>query len=226
MILLGGLGDEFIDVNNNLVHDANLGVSASVLTRVVLNPDGRGNNGCYDPPDSWTELGNTKMQNRGTSQGPGFLTFRPDWLGDRFNALEPLHRDTNGDQFFDPAAGDIFSVNDFNNNGQWDEGEDLAIDVNGNGFFDPEENWVQVSCVDPSQPSCGNPLNATGLINFSASGPAGFSLSYTDPEGVAYDVRWNIQQTPNSTRKIVVGVRAEPGALPAPPVHLRTLVAR
>lgn len=96
----------------------------------------------------------------------------------------------------------------------------------GLGFFDPEENWVQVSCVDPSQPSCGNPLNATGLINFSASGPAGFSLSYTDPEGVAYDVRWNIQQTPNSTRKIVVGVRAEPGALPAPPVHLRTLVAR
>ncbi|MFQ5776552.1 MAG: hypothetical protein ACE5IP_00930 [Terriglobia bacterium] len=96
----------------------------------------------------------------------------------------------------------------------------------GLGFFDPEGNWVQVSCADPAQPSCGNPLNASGLINFSASGPAGFSLSYADPEGVAYDVRWNIQQTPNSTRKIVVGVRAQPGILPAPPVHLRTLIAQ
>jgi len=57
-------------------------------------------------------------------------------LGEPFNH-EPLDRDVNGNGFFDPADGDIFSEHDLNNNGRWDPGEPLAIDVNGNGFFDP-----------------------------------------------------------------------------------------
>lgn len=93
------------------------------------------------------------------------------------------------------------------------------------GFFDRAGNWIQVSCAAPAQESCGNPLTEAGRIDFSLAPLAGFSLSYQDPRGVSYNVRWNVQRTPSNTKQFVVGVRARSGALLVPPVQLRTLFA-
>lgn len=95
----------------------------------------------------------------------------------------------------------------------------------GGGFFDGDGNWIQVSCPDPTQESCGNPLNAVGLIDFSLDPLVGFSLAYQDPGGSAYDIRWNIQVTPSNAKQFVVGVRARRNVIIVPPVHLRTLIA-
>ncbi len=92
-------------------------------------------------------------------------------------------------------------------------------------FFDGDGNWIQVSCPDPAQESCGNPLNTVGLIDFSRTAPPGFSLTYQDPRGASYDVRWNIRVTPSNTKQIAIGVRTRTAIFNVPPVHLRTLVA-
>ncbi len=95
----------------------------------------------------------------------------------------------------------------------------------GGSFFDRDGNWIQVSCPDPAQESCGNPLNSVGLIDFSLTAPPGFSLTYQDPRGASYDVRWNIRVTPSNTKQIVIGVRARTAVFNVPAVHLRTLIA-
>lgn len=95
----------------------------------------------------------------------------------------------------------------------------------GGGFFDPEGNWIQVSCPVPGTESCGNPLNATGGIDFSVPPLVGFALVSQDAAGMAYDLRWNIRIGPGGIKQFVVGVRAQPSAFRVPLVHLRTLVA-
>ncbi|MFQ5741006.1 MAG: hypothetical protein ACE5JX_18545 [Acidobacteriota bacterium] len=93
------------------------------------------------------------------------------------------------------------------------------------GFSDPDGNWIQVDCLNAAQETCGSPLNDFGLIDFSQDALVSFSLPSTDPDGITYDIRWNIQRSPNGTRRIIVGVRGRAGIFLIPAVHLRTLVA-
>lgn len=99
-----------------------------------------------------------------------------------------------------------------------------AFDAGG-GFSDRDGNCVKTICA-PGIESCGNALNGTGGVDFSLPLTSGFSFTEIDPQGMHYDVRWNIHATPSNQLLVSVGVRAQRGIILAPPVNLRALVTR
>src|SRR5208337_5635141 len=62
-------------------------------------------------------------------------------------------------------------------------------------FTDLNGNTVDVACPGAPGTSCGNPLTASGLIDFSQAASVGFSTQLADPSGQQYSVRWNISVT-------------------------------
>jgi len=98
-------------------------------------------------------------------------------------------------------------------------------------FTDLNGNTVEVSCPGSPGTSCGNPLTASGLIDFSQAPPVGFSTQLTDPAGFPYSIRWNITVTASSVtnsngKKIVLAGKpvSLTGGL-APVVQFQTLTA-
>lgn len=91
---------------------------------------------------------------------------------------------------------------------------------------DLDGNTVDVACPGTPGTSCGNPLTASGLIDFSAAAPVGFSAQLADPSGQQYSIRWNISVTASNGRKIILAGRALylTGGL-APVVQFQTLTA-
>ena len=93
-------------------------------------------------------------------------------------------------------------------------------------FTDLDGNTVEVACPGTPGTSCGNPLTATGLIDFSQAPPVGFSTQLPDPSGQQYAIRWNISVTASQGRKIIVagkGLNLTGGL--APVVQFQTLTA-
>jgi type IV pilus modification protein PilV len=96
----------------------------------------------------------------------------------------------------------------------------LYSDADGNTLLD-------ASCAGAAGTSCGNPLTADGLIDFSAASAVGYSVQLQDGSGQTYSVRWNVMVTANDGRRIILGSKAlnPPAGVPGV-VHLQTLVAR
>ncbi len=94
----------------------------------------------------------------------------------------------------------------------------------GGSFQDHDGNWIQMSCGRRVN-ACGSSLNAAGAIDFTVPGVTGFSFTETDPQGVVYDVRWNIHTMSGTKVLVVLGVHAQKGILLVPPVTLKTYAA-
>jgi Tfp pilus assembly protein PilV len=100
------------------------------------------------------------------------------------------------------------------------------ISVPSGSFTDLDGNTIEVACPGMPGRSCGNPLTATGLIDFSQAAPVGFSTQLADPSGQQYSVRWNISVTASNGRKTTLAGQAVnlTGGL-APVVQFQTLTA-
>ena len=100
------------------------------------------------------------------------------------------------------------------------------ISAPSGSFTDLDGNTVEVACPGAPGTSCGNPLTASGLIDFSEAAPVGFSTQLADPAGQQYSIRWNISVTPSNGRKTILAGKALSltGGL-APPVQFQTLTA-
>ena len=100
------------------------------------------------------------------------------------------------------------------------------ISAPSGSFTDLDGNTVQVACPGTPGTSCGNPLTASGLIDFSQAAPVGFSTQLTDPSGQQYSIRWNISVTASNGRKTVLAGKAVylTGGL-APAVQYQTMTA-
>jgi Tfp pilus assembly protein PilV len=101
-----------------------------------------------------------------------------------------------------------------------------AFDLSGS-FTDVDGNTVDVACSGTPGTSCGNPLTASGLIDFSQAPPVGFSAQLTDSSGQVYALRWNLTVTPSEGKKILVAAQplsAAGGIVGA--IQLQTLVAQ
>jgi len=93
-------------------------------------------------------------------------------------------------------------------------------------FTDMDGNGLDVGCTGPPGTGCGNPLDATGEISFSAAPPVGFSAQLSGATGQLYSVRWNISVTANNGRKIVLAATPiNPPTGLASAVQLETLVS-
>jgi Tfp pilus assembly protein PilV len=100
------------------------------------------------------------------------------------------------------------------------------ISASSGSFTDLNGNTVEAACQGPPGTSCGNPLTASGLIDFSQAPPVGFSTQLTDPSGFQYSIRWNISVTASYGWKIILA--AKPVSLTgglAPVVQFQTLKA-
>ena len=93
-------------------------------------------------------------------------------------------------------------------------------------FVDLSGNTVEVSCPGPPGTSCGNPLTASGLIDFKQAPPIGFSEEILAEYGQQFSLRWNISVTASNGRKIILAAQAlnPPGGV-APVVQYQTLAA-
>jgi len=100
------------------------------------------------------------------------------------------------------------------------------ISASSGRFTDLNGNTVEVACPGSPGTSCGNPLTASGLIDFSQAAPVGFSTQLADPSGQLYSIRWNISVTASNGRKTILGGKALnlTGGL-APVVQFQTLTA-
>jgi hypothetical protein len=100
------------------------------------------------------------------------------------------------------------------------------ISVSSGSFTDLNGNTVEVACPGTPGTSCGNPLTASGLIDFSQAPPVGFSTQLADPSGQQYSIRWNISVTASNGRKTILAGKALnlTGGL-APVVQFQTLTA-
>jgi type II secretory pathway pseudopilin PulG len=100
------------------------------------------------------------------------------------------------------------------------------ISTPSGSFTDLDGNTVEVACPGTPGTSCGNPLTASGLIDFSQAAPVGFSTQLADPSGQQYSIRWNISVTNSNGRKCIVAGKAVnlTGGL-APIVQFQTLTA-
>jgi hypothetical protein len=100
------------------------------------------------------------------------------------------------------------------------------ISVSSGSFTDLNGNTVEVACPGTPGTSCGNPLTASGLIDFSQAPPVGFSTQLADPLGQQYSIRWNISVTASNGRKTILAGKALnlTGGL-APVVQFQTLTA-
>ena len=100
------------------------------------------------------------------------------------------------------------------------------ISAPSGSFTDLDGNTVEVACPGTPGTSCGNPLTASGLIDFSQAAPVGFSTQLTDPSGQQYSIRWNISVTASNGRKTILAGKAVnlTGGL-APVVQFQTLTA-
>jgi len=100
------------------------------------------------------------------------------------------------------------------------------ISASAGSFTDLDGNTVGVACPGPPGTSCGNPLTASGLIDFSQAAPIGFSAQLADPKGQQYSIRWNISVTASNGRKTILAGKAANliGGL-APVVQFQTLTA-
>jgi hypothetical protein len=100
------------------------------------------------------------------------------------------------------------------------------ISIPSGSFTDLSGNTVEVACPGAPGTSCGNPLTAMGLINFSAAAPVGFSTQLADSSGQLYSIRWNVSVTASNGRKIILAGAAAylTGGL-APIVQFQTLTA-
>ena len=108
------------------------------------------------------------------------------------------------------------------------------ISAPSGSFTDLDGNTVEVACPGTPGTSCGNPLTASGLIDFSQAAPVGFSTQLSGPvtitNGVAsaqqYSIRWNISVTASNGRKTILAGQAVSltGGL-APVVQFQTLTA-
>jgi len=100
------------------------------------------------------------------------------------------------------------------------------ISAPSGSFADLNGNTVEVGCPGTPGTSCGNPLTASGLIDFSQAAPVGFSTQLADPAGQQYSIRWNISVTNSNGRKTVLAGKAVnlTGGL-APVVQFQTLTA-
>jgi hypothetical protein len=100
------------------------------------------------------------------------------------------------------------------------------ISVSSGSFTDLDGNTVEVACPGTPGTSCGNPLTASGLIDFSPAPPVGFSTQWADPSGQQYSIRWNISVTTSEGRKTILAGKALnlTGGL-APVVQFQTLTA-
>ena len=92
--------------------------------------------------------------------------------------------------------------------------------VDLNGYTD------EVSCPGPPGTSCGNPLTASGIIDFTQAPPVGFSEQFFVGEGQLFSVRWNISVTASNGKKIIMAAQAlnPPGGV-APVIQYQTLKA-
>jgi type II secretory pathway pseudopilin PulG len=100
------------------------------------------------------------------------------------------------------------------------------ISVSSGSFTDLDGNNVEVACPGTPGTSCGNPLTASGLIDFAQAPPVGFSTQLADPSGQQYSIRWNISVTASNGRKTILAGKALnlTGGL-APAVQFQTLTA-
>jgi hypothetical protein len=100
------------------------------------------------------------------------------------------------------------------------------ISVSSGSFTDLDGNTVEVACPGAPGTSCGNPITASGLIDFTQAPPVGFSTQLADPSGQRYSVRWNIAVTASNGRKATLAGKALnlTGGL-APVVQFQTLTA-
>jgi len=78
------------------------------------------------------------------------------------------------------------------------------ISAPSGSFTDLDGNTVEVACPGTPGTSCGNPLTASGLIDFSQAPPVGFSTQLADPSRQLYSIRWNISVTNSKGMKIIV----------------------
>ena len=100
------------------------------------------------------------------------------------------------------------------------------ISVAPGNFTDLDGNSVEVACPGSPGTSCGNPLTASGQIDFSQAAPVGFSGQLADPARGLYSVRWNISVTASNGKKIIVAAKAANlTAGLAPVVQFQTLTA-
>jgi prepilin-type N-terminal cleavage/methylation domain-containing protein len=96
----------------------------------------------------------------------------------------------------------------------------------GGSFVDQAGNTVDVSCSGTVGTSCGNPLTASGIIDFTQAPPAGYSAQFSEAGNSQYSVRWNISVTASSGKKIIVAGKAiNPIGGLAPVVQFQTLTA-
>jgi prepilin-type N-terminal cleavage/methylation domain-containing protein len=96
----------------------------------------------------------------------------------------------------------------------------------GGQFVDLSGNTVDVNCQGPPGTSCGNPLTASGLIDFTQAPPVGFSEKISAANGQQFSLRWNISVTASNGRKIIVAAQAlNPQGGMAPVVQFQTLKA-
>jgi prepilin-type N-terminal cleavage/methylation domain-containing protein len=101
-----------------------------------------------------------------------------------------------------------------------------AFETSGS-FTDVDGNTVDVSCGGSPGTSCGNPLTASGEIDFAQAPPVGFSAQLTDPSGRLYSVRWNITVTASEGKKILLAATPlNPGGGISRAIQLQTLVAQ
>ncbi len=98
-----------------------------------------------------------------------------------------------------------------------------AFDVGGT-FLDKDGTWIQMTCSGGAS-ACGNPLTASGGIDFSVAATSEYSFTRTDSQNVTYDVRWKLHIMSSNKKLVVIGVRAKNGIITAPPVNLKTFVA-
>jgi type II secretory pathway pseudopilin PulG len=100
------------------------------------------------------------------------------------------------------------------------------ISAPSGSFTDLDGNTVEVACPGTPGTSCGNPLTASGLIDFSQAPPVGFSTQLADPSGQSYSIRWNISVTASNGRKTILAGKpvSLTGGL-APVVQFQTLTA-
>ena len=100
------------------------------------------------------------------------------------------------------------------------------ISASSGSFTDLNGNTVDVACPGSPGTSCGNPLTASGLIDFTQAAPVGFSVQLTDPLGFQYSIRWNITVTASNGKKTILAGKpvSLTGGL-APVVQFQTLTA-
>ena len=100
------------------------------------------------------------------------------------------------------------------------------ITASSGSFTDMDGNAVEVACPGPPGTSCGNPLTASGQIDFTQAAAVGFSGQLADPAGNRYALRWNITVTASNGKKIILAAKAlNTTAGLAPAVQFQTLTA-